>query len=90
MLARIDSFQIVGPFRLDIRFGDGSGGVHDFQSLAVKGGGLAEALRDRAFFDRAFLDFGALTWPNGFDISPEWLRREMIGAAELRHAAAAE
>ncbi|WP_280173910.1 hypothetical protein [Devosia enhydra] len=35
-------------------------------------------------FDRVFLDYGALTWPNDFDIAPEWLRREMQVAGELR------
>jgi hypothetical protein len=30
-----------------------------------------------------FLEFGAPTWPNGFDIAPEWLRRGMAAAGEL-------
>lgn len=38
-------------------------------------------LRDPAYF-------GALTWPNGFDSAPEWLRREMAAAGELRSEAA--
>jgi hypothetical protein len=35
-----------------------------------------------------FLDYGAPTWPNGFDIAPEWLRREMEAAGELQRDAA--
>jgi hypothetical protein len=35
-----------------------------------------------------FLEFGAPTWPNGFDIAPEWLRREMEAAGELTPVAA--
>jgi hypothetical protein len=35
-----------------------------------------------------FLEFGALTWPNGFDIEPEWLRRKMEEAGELERVAA--
>ena len=31
---------------------------------------------------------GAPTWPNGFDISLEWLRREMAAAGELTQVAA--
>jgi hypothetical protein len=31
-----------------------------------------------------FLEFGAPTWPNGFDIAPEWLK----AAGELTRAAA--
>jgi hypothetical protein len=47
-------------------------------------------LRDENYFARVFLEFGALTWPNGFDIAPEWLRREMSERNELQRNAAAE
>jgi hypothetical protein len=49
---------------------------------------MIEPLQDQAYFDRVFLEFGALTWPNGFDIAPEWLRREMKAAGELTQEAA--
>ena len=51
-------------------------------------GPMIEPLRDAAYFSRVFLEFGAPTWPNGFDIAPEWLRREMETAGELTRAAA--
>jgi hypothetical protein len=44
---------------------------------------MFERLRDEAYFALVFLEFGAPTWPNGFDIAPEWLRREMAAAGEL-------
>ncbi len=90
MLARVERFGIVGPFRLEVQFRDGSAGVHDFSGMVTQGGGLIEAIRDKTFFDRVFLDFGALTWPNGFDIAPEWLRREMLASGELKQNVAAE
>ena len=49
---------------------------------------ILEPLRDDAYFARVFLEFGAPTWPNGFDIAPEWLRREMAAAGELTRVAA--
>jgi hypothetical protein len=49
---------------------------------------MLEPLRDEAYFARAFLESGAPTWPNGFDIAPEWLRREMEAAGELSGVAA--
>lgn len=49
---------------------------------------MIEPLRAQDFFDRVFLEFGAPTWPNGFDIAPEWLRREMEAAGELSRVAA--
>ena len=90
MLAKVDSFEIVGPFRVEVRFNDGSSGTHDFSSMVENGRNLIAELQDRSLFDGVYLDFGALTWPNGFDISPEWLRREMISAGELRSDVAAE
>jgi hypothetical protein len=90
MLAKVEQVSVVGPFALDVRFSDGSGGVHDFGTLVATGGELVAPLRDQAFFERVFLEFGALTWPNSFDIAPEWLRREMIVAGELKQNAAAE
>jgi hypothetical protein len=49
---------------------------------------MVEPLRDPTYFGRVFLEFGAPTWPNGFDIAPEWLRREMEKAGELSREAA--
>jgi hypothetical protein len=41
--------------------------------MVNKPGSMIEPLRDEAYFGRVFLEFGAPTWPNGFDIAPEWL-----------------
>jgi hypothetical protein len=90
MLAKVDHFEIVGPYRLSVTFNDGSKGEHDFHSMVKGGRGVLSELSDEALFERVFLDFGALTWPNGFDIAPEWLRREMQKAGELHSAEAAE
>ena len=49
---------------------------------------MLEPLREEAYFPRVFLEFGVPTWPNGFDIAPEWLRREMQAAEELTRATA--
>ena len=88
MVARVEGFEIVGLYRLAVSFSDGSRGEHDFRPMVEAGGGILAELTDEGLFGRVFLDFGALTWPNGFDIAPEWLRREMLAAGELRPAAA--
>jgi len=51
-------------------------------------GSLLEPLRDESYFARVFHELDAPTWPNGFDIAPEWLRREIIAAGELTHVVA--
>ena len=88
MLTKIARLEKLGGFRLRLRFTDGSEGVHDFSTLAKEPGPMLEPLRDEAYFNRVFLEFCALTWPNGFDIAPEWLRREMAAAGELTQVAA--
>ena len=89
MLTKVTGIERLGGFRLHIAFSDGSAGVHDFSSMVQEPGPLLAPLRDESYFARVFLEFGALTWPNGFDIAPEWLRREMSARNELQGSAAA-
>jgi hypothetical protein len=88
MLTKIARLEKLGAFRLRVRFNDGSEGVHDFAAMVGEPGPMLEPLRDESYFARVFLEFGAPTWPNGFDIAPEWLRREMDAAGELSRVAA--
>jgi hypothetical protein len=88
MLTKVARLEPLGGFRLRVRFSDGSEGVHDFAGLVNEPGSMLKPLQDEAYFGRVFLEFGAPTWPNGFDIAPEWLRREMAAAGELTRVAA--
>ena len=90
MLIKVVRLDVLSPYKLSVEFSDGSGGVHDCAAMVAEGRGLAAGLRDVALFRRVSLDFGAPTWPNLFDMDPEWLRREMVAAGELRPAVAAE
>jgi hypothetical protein len=75
--------------RLAITFEDGAHGVHDLAWLFEKSGPMLEPLRDQAMFERVFLEMGALTWPNGFDLSPWNVRERMQEAGELMPAGVA-
>ena len=88
MLTKVTRLETLGGFRLHVRFNDGSEGAHDFAAMVKEPGGMLTPLRDEAYFGRVFLEFGAPTWPNGFDIAPEWLHREMEAAGELSRVAA--
>ena len=88
MLTKVVRLEKLGGFRLRVRFSDRSEGVHDFVAMVEQPGPMLEPLRDETYFARVFLEFGAPTWPNGFDIAPEWLRREMVAAGELSRVAA--
>jgi hypothetical protein len=74
--------------RLWLRFTDGSEGVHDLSDIISRGGPMVEPLKAADYFARVFVEFGAPTWPNGFDLDPINLYMEMRKAGALTHAAA--
>lgn len=88
MLTKVTKLESAGSFRLRVHFSDGTSGEHDFAAL-INGPGEANGpLRDPSYFSRVYLDHGAPTWPNGYDMAPEWLRLEMEKAGELHRDAA--
>ena len=46
-------------------------------------------LRDPAMFERVFIEMGAPTWPNGFDLDPINLYMQMRDAGALTNSRAA-
>ncbi len=80
----------LGGYRLEIEFSDGTIGVRDFVDILQKTGSMSELLKDPAYFQRVFIEDGALTWPNGYDWDPIALRDEMKEAKLLRPVEAAE
>lgn len=77
----------VGSYRLKLWFTDGTAGEWDFSELVGDTGPMVEPFKDPSFFDRVFIEFGALTWPNGFDWSPEALHADMMAAGALKFEA---
>lgn len=50
---------------------------------------FATPFAEPAYFDRVFLEFGDLTWPDGYDWSPEALHADMKAAGVLKFESAA-
>ena len=89
----IDVLEVrpVGGHALEMEFSDGTIGVRDFaEVILAKPGPMAEPLKDAAYFQRVFVEDGALTWPNGYDWDPIALHDEMKNAQLLRPGQAAE
>jgi hypothetical protein len=82
------SVKPTGAFKLRVAFSDGSAGEHDFSATVARDGEMVQRLRDPAFFARVFVELGALTWPNGFDLDPIALHDRMAVAGELSREAA--
>jgi hypothetical protein len=58
----------LGNHRLEIVFSDGSCGVRDFADIVAHEGEMVRPLREPDYFARVFIEHGALTWPNGYDV----------------------
>lgn len=71
----VSSLRVTGPHRVSLHFRDGYVTELDFSDYGNEGGPLRRALSDPALFAEAFLAYGILSWPNGYDIAPETLRR---------------
>lgn len=70
-MIKVLNARLTAPFKLEIDFSDHTLGVFDANAyLADRTGPLLEKLRDPAYFQRFFIDAGALCWPNGLELSP--------------------
>jgi hypothetical protein len=69
--------EAVSDYRLRLRFDDGTHGIVDLESRLW--GPMFESLRDPDVFARVRVDTdaGTIVWPNGADLSPEMLYREV-------------
>ena len=75
---RLRALSVLPEWQLAVAFNDGLNGIVDVSAL-VHGpdAGVFEALRDPAFFALAYLDCGAVTWPNGADLAPDGMYEEI-------------
>ncbi|BBD78239.1 DUF2442 domain-containing protein [Hydrogenophilus thermoluteolus] len=67
-----------GNYQIDLTFSDGQHGILDGKALLQRQGPLLEPLRDETYFQRFFLDAGALCWPNGLELSPATLYQKTV------------
>jgi hypothetical protein len=78
--------QVVRPYVLEVAFADGARGEVNVEMELW--GEVFEPLRDPALFARAALDreLGTVVWPNGADLSPDYLRARVAGSAPQRRS----
>ena len=82
-IVHVEKLQRLGDYRLKLWFTDGRAGEWDFSDLAHRDTPVTEPFKDPAYFDRVFLEFGGLTWPNGYDWCPDSLHSDMMVAGAL-------
>jgi Protein of unknown function (DUF2442) len=85
-MIKVTKIKYLGDYRLHATFSNGTAGEHNFAALVAGSGPMGQPLRDPAYFARVFLEDGAPTWPNSFDMCPDWLHREMQATGGLAWA----
>jgi len=83
MLIKILSAEPLPGARLALTFSDGARGVADLSGLIAREGVMVHPLRDPEYFARVFLEAGAPTWPNGFDLAPWGLYEQLKKSGAL-------
>ena len=87
MLPKVIDVRYAGDYRVWLRFADGLSGEIDL--AAELWGPVFEPLQDKEQFARvrADPDLDTIVWPNGADLSPEWLYSALQRALSRRSAA---
>jgi hypothetical protein len=69
---------------IELEFSDGTVGPYDVSPLLERDTELTRPLADPEYFRRFFIDFGALCWPNGLELSPAAVHRRLEESGALR------
>ncbi|MGA9580902.1 MAG: hypothetical protein WBR13_02900 [Allosphingosinicella sp.] len=87
-MIKLIGLKPIGDAELELRFSDGSHGAWSPAELIARDTILTRPLADPAFFRRAFLEAGALAWPNGLELSAAGLHRRLAESGALVREAA--
>ena len=77
-----------GTTTLWLAFSDGSTAHWSAADLIARDTVMTRPLADPAYFARAFIEGGALAWPNGFELSADSLHRRLDEQGALLRPAA--
>jgi Protein of unknown function (DUF2442) len=71
-------------YRLFVRFKDGVAGHVQLRAEDLTG--ALASLRDEQFFERVFIDYGAVAWPGEIDLAPDAMYAQITGRRDgLQH-----
>jgi hypothetical protein len=88
-MIKLTAIALRADARLDLTFSDGSSGIWSAADLIARNTVLTRPLADPAYFARAFIEAGALAWPNGLELAPWTLQAELREGGALQEARAA-
>ena len=87
-MIKIIHLSVAGPCALDLSFSDGSSARWDGDGILARDTVMTRPLTDSAYFARAFIEAGALAWPNGLEFSGHTLHEKLKVAGALARKAA--
>lgn len=71
-------------FLVKLKFSDGAIYTTNLSGIFSPPKGIVKDILRGNLFDKCFLESGALAWPNGFELCPDWLR--MVSENKLKVA----
>ncbi len=87
-MIKLAQIHVIGDASLALTFTDGTTAPWSAGELIARDTVLTRPLADPAYFARAFIESGALAWPNGLELSPTALHTTLAEAGSLRREAA--
>ena len=87
-MIKLVQLQPTGPSTLALAFSDGSHATWAAADLLARDTVMTRPLTDPDYFARAFIEAGALAWPNGLELSAFSLHRRLAEAGALIRPAA--
>ncbi len=88
MMIELVRIEPAGARALELTFSDNSHGRWTADAEIALDTVMTRPLADPAYFARAFIDAGALAWPNGLDFAAHSLHADMDEAGVLVRRAA--
>lgn len=82
-MIQVTNVKPLGGHLLQVTFSDGRRGIWDYSAVLTMTGSMAQPLHDPAYFAQAFVQDGAIAWPNGFDSCPQATRMEIEAAGMM-------
>ena len=77
-MLHVKKAKYISDYQIWVSFDDGSEGNVDLEKYLT--GSMFEPLKEKSLFSKVRFDeeLGTITWPNGADLAPEFLKDVMI------------
>lgn len=74
---RVGKVEVLPAFRFYVQFEGGTDGIVDMAQFLEQDCGVFKILRNVASFNAAYIEHGAVTWPDGLDLAPDRMHDEL-------------